>query len=112
MQIVLVGLLMESQMHILVFDLLTGANPKNMEKLNSKRSISVISTSEIPTGDMVRSTKSEYPEAEHMIGLIKEFSKKHVLLNATELSEHFFGSNMQANFHCYRCCLSVWIYSN
>jgi indolepyruvate ferredoxin oxidoreductase len=82
----------------LVFDLLTGANPKNMEKLNSKRSISIISTSEIPTGDMVRSTKSEYPEAEHMIGLIKEFSKKNVLLNATELSEHFFGSNMQANF--------------
>ena len=69
-----------------------------MEKLNVKRSISVISTSEIPTGDMVRSTKSEYPDAEHMIGLIKEFSKKHVLLNATELSEHFFGSNMQANF--------------
>lgn len=82
----------------LVFDLLTGSNPKNMEKLNAKRSIAVISTSEIPTGDMVRSTKSEYPEAEHMIGLIKEFSKKHVLLNATELSEHFFGSNMQANF--------------
>ena len=82
----------------LVFDLLTGSNPKNMEKLNVKRSISVISTSEIPTGDMVRSTKSEYPDAEHMIGLIKEFSKKHVLLNATELSEHFFGSNMQANF--------------
>ena len=47
---------------------------------------------------MVRSTKSEYPEADHMVGLIKEFSKKHVLLNATELSEHFFGSNMQANF--------------
>jgi len=82
----------------LVFDLLTGANPKNMEKLNPKRSISVISTSEIPTGDMVRSTKSEYPEADHMVGLIKEFSKKNVLLNATELSEHFFGSNMQANF--------------
>ena len=82
----------------LVFDLLTGVNPKNMEKLNAKRSTAVISTSEIPTGDMVRSTKSEYPEAEHMIGLIKEFSKKHVLLNATELSEHFFGSNMQANF--------------
>ena len=33
-----------------------------------------------------------------MVGLIKDFSKKNVLLNATELSEHFFGSNMQANF--------------
>jgi len=82
----------------LVFDLLTGANPKHMEKLYSGRSTSIISTSEIPTGDMVRSTKSEYPESEHMIELIKQFSKNHFLLNATEISEHFFGSNMQANF--------------
>ena len=57
----------------LVFDLLTGANPKHMEKLYSDRSTSIISTSEIPTGDMVRSTKSEYPESEHMINLIKQF---------------------------------------
>jgi len=82
----------------LVFDLLTGANPKHMEKLHSKRSTAIISTSEIPTGDMVRSTKSEYPESEHMIDLIQQFSKKNFLLNATEISEHFFGSNMQANF--------------
>ena len=82
----------------LVFDLLTGANPKHMEKLYSKRSTAIISTSEIPTGDMVRSTKSEYPESEHMINLIQQFSKKNFLLNATEISEHFFGSNMQANF--------------
>ena len=33
-----------------------------------------------------------------MIDLIKEYSKDSALLNATELSEHFFGSNMQANF--------------
>ena len=82
----------------LVFDLLTGVNPKNMAKLSSKKSTSVISTSEIPTGDMVRSTAEEYPEASFMIDLIKEYSKNNTLLNATELSEHFFGSNMQANF--------------
>ena len=82
----------------LVFDLLTGVNPKNMAKLSIKNSTSVISTSEIPTGDMVRSTAEEYPEASFMIDLIKEYSKNNTLLNATELSEHFFGSNMQANF--------------
>jgi len=69
-----------------------------MAKLSSKNSTSVISTSEIPTGDMVRSTSEEYPEASFMIDLIKEYSKNTTLLNATELSEHFFGSNMQANF--------------
>jgi indolepyruvate ferredoxin oxidoreductase len=82
----------------LVFDLLTGVNPKNMAKLNTENSTSIISTSEIPTGDMVRSTAEEYPEASFMIDLIKEYSKDSELLNATELSEHFFGSNMQANF--------------
>ena len=82
----------------LVFDLLTGVNPKNMAKLSTKNSNSIISTSEIPTGDMVRSTEEEYPEASFMIDLIKEYSKESTLLNATELSEHFFGSNMQANF--------------
>ena len=82
----------------LVFDLLTGTNPVNLSKLNKKRSISVISTSEIPTGDMVRSTKEEYPDSTHLIDLIKEFSKENIVFNATELSEHFFDSNMQANF--------------
>jgi indolepyruvate ferredoxin oxidoreductase len=82
----------------LVFDLLTGVNPKNMAKLSTENSTSIISTSEIPTGDMVRSTAAEYPEASFMIDLIKEYSKHSELLNATELSEHFFGSNMQANF--------------
>ena len=82
----------------LVFDLLTGTNPVNLSRLHKKRSMSVISTSEIPTGDMVRSTKKEYPDSTHLIDLIKEFSKENILLNATELSEHFFDSNMQANF--------------
>ncbi len=82
----------------LVFDLLTGTNPVNLAKLNKNRSTSIISTSEIPTGDMVRSTENEYPESSHLINLIKGFSNKNVLLNATELSEHFFDSNMQANF--------------
>ena len=82
----------------LVFDLLTGTNPVNLSRLHKKRSMSVISTSEIPTGDMVRSTKKEYPDSTHLINLIKEFSKENILLNATELSEHFFDSNMQANF--------------
>ncbi len=82
----------------LVFDLLTGTNPANLSKLQKNRSTSIISTSEIPTGDMVRSTEKEYPESSHLINLIKDFSKENVLLNATELSEHFFDSNMQANF--------------
>lgn len=82
----------------LVFDLLTGFNPKNLAKLNPKRSISVISASEIPTGDMVRNTTSEYPDSQQMISTISNYSKSKTLLNATELSEHFFGSNMQANF--------------
>ena len=47
---------------------------------------------------MVRSTENEYPESSHLINLIKSFSNKNVLLNATELSENFFDSNMQANF--------------
>ena len=82
----------------LVFDLLTGVNQKNMSKLNEKTTISVISASEIPTGDMVRNTAEEYPEVSFMVDLIREYSKDSTLLNATELSEHFFGSNMQANF--------------
>ena len=82
----------------LVFDLLTGVNQKNMAKLNEKTSISVISASEIPTGDMVRNTAEEYPEASFMIDMLREYSRDSTLLNATELSEHFFGSNMQANF--------------
>jgi len=82
----------------LVFDLLTGFNPKNLSKLNAERSIAVISASEIPTGDMIRNTTSEYPDSQQMISTISNYSKSKTLLNATELSEHFFGSNMQANF--------------
>ena len=57
-----------------------------MSKLNDKTSISVISASEIPTGDMVRNTAEEYPEASFMVDLIREYSTTNTIsTNITSL---------------------------
>ncbi len=46
----------------LVFDLLTGASPKNLDRAHPERTVAVVSTSRVPTGAMVTSTAVGFPE--------------------------------------------------
>ena len=46
----------------LVFDVLTGASPANLEKCDPDKTVAVVSSSKVPTGSMVRDTSAAFPE--------------------------------------------------
>ena len=83
----------------LVFDILNGTTPQNLTRARPDKTIAVVSSSEIPTGSMVRATDVHFPNRGHLLEMIeaRTRSAENVYLDAIGLSEHLFGNHMQAN---------------
>jgi indolepyruvate ferredoxin oxidoreductase len=83
----------------LVFDVLTGTNPKNIARAKPDRSVAIVSTSQIPTGAMVSRTDVQFPETDRLLQMINERtqSDKNIFFDANELAEMLFDSHMAAN---------------
>ena len=84
----------------LVFDALTATESKNLIRAHPQRSIAIVSTSQVPTGAMVRDTTVEYPEADRLLELINRETRAgdNVFFDAIGLAELLFGDHMMANF--------------
>ena len=82
-----------------VFDVLTGANPANLDKANPERTVAVVSSSKVPTGAMVRDTSAEFPEWAAMRETIEAatVADKNIYFDAGTVSDNLFGSHMPAN---------------
>jgi len=83
----------------LVFDLLTGSNPINLEKCHPDRTVAVVSSSKVPTGAMIRNTKTAFPQWESIKERIEGSTRasSNVYYDAGTLSENLFRSHMPAN---------------
>jgi indolepyruvate ferredoxin oxidoreductase len=83
----------------IVFDLLSGTNPINLEKAMPGRTIALVSSSKVPTGAMVRDTSAEYPEWSALQSTIDSatVAEKNVYYDAGNLSDNLFRSHMPAN---------------
>ncbi len=83
----------------LVFDALTATESKNLIRAHPQRSIAIVSTSQVPTGAMVRDTTVEYPEADHVLELINRqtIAGDNVFFDAIGLAEALFHDHMMAN---------------
>lgn len=83
----------------IVFDLLNGATEKNLEYTNTEKTIAIISTSQVPTGSMVKSTQVQFPEEEILLTRVQMNTRKedNTYLDAVYLAENLFGSHMPAN---------------
>lgn len=83
----------------LVFDLLTGSNPINLEKCHPDRTVAVVSSSKVPTGAMVRNTKTAFPQWESIKERIEGSTRAsaNVYYDAGTLSDNLFRSHMPAN---------------
>jgi len=83
----------------LVFDALTATESKNLIRAHPQRSIAIVSTSQVPTGAMVRDTTVEYPEADHVLELINRqtLAGDNVFFDAIGLAEALFHDHMMAN---------------
>ncbi len=81
------------------FDLLVAADPANLDKAEPGRTIAVISTSQIPTGQMVVDTTVHFPELASTLMSVDRVSRKddNVYLDALALSEGLFNDHMATN---------------
>ncbi len=83
----------------LVFDVLTGTNPANLEKTDPAKTVAVVSSSKVPTGAMVRDTSADFPEWAALQAVIDSttVSAKNVYFDAGTVSDNLFRSHMPAN---------------
>lgn len=83
----------------LVFDLLSGAEFKNLIHVHTGRTAAAISTSEVATGGMVANVGEVYPQQSRLLEDIQRNIRGDdtVILDAVRLAETLFGSHMSAN---------------
>ncbi|HET8577523.1 MAG TPA: indolepyruvate ferredoxin oxidoreductase family protein [Methylomirabilota bacterium] len=81
------------------FDLLVATDPLNLDKAEPGRTIAVVSTSQIPTGQMVVDTGVHYPELSSMLLGIDRMTRKdpNVYLDAQGMAEALFDDHMATN---------------
>jgi indolepyruvate ferredoxin oxidoreductase len=81
------------------FDLLVATDPGNLDKAESGRTIAVVSTSQIPTGQMVVDTAVHFPELSSMLMSIDRVTRKdpNVYLDAQAIAEALFADHMAVN---------------
>jgi indolepyruvate ferredoxin oxidoreductase len=82
------------------FDVLVAADPKNLVRARPDRTVAIVSTSEVPTGEMVAHHGASFPDVEHLVSAIAAATRsdENVYLDANGLSDRLFGDHMQANF--------------
>ncbi len=83
----------------IVFDLLTGTNPINLEKASPGRTVALVSSSKVPTGAMVRDTSANFGEWDNFKATLDgaASAERNVYFDAANLSDNLFRSHMPAN---------------
>jgi indolepyruvate ferredoxin oxidoreductase len=81
------------------FDLLVAAGRDNLAKADPRRTVAVVSTSEVPTGGMVTNTALAFPPATELRAAIDGATRagENIYLDAQALSTVLFGDHMPAN---------------
>ncbi len=81
------------------FDLLVATDPSNLDKAESGRTVAVVSTSQIPTGQMVVDTTVHFPELGSTLLNIDRVTRKdqNVYLDAQAMAEGLFNDHMATN---------------
>jgi len=80
-------------------DLLVAADPKNLAKAGGDGTLAVVSTSKLPTGDMVAHVEETYPDTEQMLAAIDAATRAGagVRLDADRMADALLGTAMPAN---------------
>jgi indolepyruvate ferredoxin oxidoreductase len=81
------------------FDILVATQPVHLEKASTDRTQAVISTSQIPTGDMVRNKDVLFPAMSGLRRAVERCTRHeaNVYLDAEALAEQLFGDYMASN---------------
>jgi indolepyruvate ferredoxin oxidoreductase len=82
----------------LAFDGLVGADAKNLVYADPGRTVAVVSTSEVPTGAMVRDATVAAPDGATLLARISASARELVALDASAAAQALFGDTMPATF--------------
>jgi indolepyruvate ferredoxin oxidoreductase len=83
---------------IIAFDLLAAADGKNVLYGDPGKTISVVSTSKTPTGEMVYDKSIAYPETPYLLNRLGQVSLGVHSFDASAAAQKLFGSTAAANF--------------
>lgn len=83
---------------VLAIDLLTAAEPKNLQFGSPISTVTVASTSPTPTGDMVYDKSVAYPETATLLDRVAAVSNSVHHFDALAASQELFGNTAAANF--------------
>ncbi len=80
-------------------DMLVAADPKNLAKADPERTVAVVSTSKLPTGDMVAHVEETYPDIDGMLSTIDGATRTgaSIRLDADRMADALLGTAMPAN---------------
>jgi indolepyruvate ferredoxin oxidoreductase len=81
------------------FDLVVATDPGNLDKADPGRTVAVVSTSRIPTGQMVADPGVHFPELASLLMSIDRVTRKdpNVYVDAMAMAEALFGDHMATN---------------
>ncbi|MEV4126406.1 indolepyruvate ferredoxin oxidoreductase family protein [Nocardia sp. NPDC049707] len=83
---------------IVAFDLLAATDNKNLAYGSRTATVSVVSTSRTPTGDMVYDKSVSYPEEQLLLSRLAQVSRSVNSFDALAAAEVLFGNTAAANF--------------
>ena len=80
-------------------DLLVAADPKNLTRADPERTLAVVSTSKLPTGDMVAHIDETYPDVDGLLTTIDGATRAgaSIRLDADRMADALLGTAMPAN---------------
>lgn len=83
----------------LAFDILVGTQPTSLAKADPNRTVAIVSTSRVPTGQMVTNNRLGFPELSGLIEKIEAVTRRehNVYLDAQLVAEALFNDHMAAN---------------
>ena len=79
-------------------DLLVSTSPVNLARMHPDRTVAVVSTSRVPTGEMVAHVDAAFPEAAGLCRVLDRYARRaeNLYLDSIALSEGLFGDHMPA----------------
>jgi indolepyruvate ferredoxin oxidoreductase len=78
-------------------DLLVAADPTHLAATSPDRTVSVLSTSEVPTGRMVSDVTAGFPDAGELVAAVTSRSRSSYTLDAREIAQGLFGDDQFTN---------------
>ena len=87
---------------LLCFDLLVATEERNVSRYRADRTVAIVSTSEVPTGQIVAKPEVHFPAVASLEAVIRRTTREseNVYLDAERIAETVLGNHLASNIVC------------